>query len=160
MSWDSSNSLLLDGENASANPSIDGDAPSNAANTRAHVLLRLFCLQTHLNYRRCSPDCSPDEKSVRETIASGGIFTSWQREAKTLICHSIPLIATYSLQYSINAASVFAVGRIGKIELGAVSCRCLSILAWRSLRETASAKFDVLFDALLSLQRLQSKLRC
>ncbi|KAI1470683.1 MATE efflux family protein [Daldinia caldariorum] len=54
-------------------------------------------------------------------VASGMIETTWQREAKTIATYSRSLVLTFLLQYSINITSIFAVGRIGKIELGAVS---------------------------------------
>lgn len=61
-------------------------------------------------------------------VAEHRIKTTWQREAKTIVSYSGPLIVTFLLQYSINVTSIFAVGRIGKMELGAVSCKCLPIL--------------------------------
>lgn len=61
------------------------------------------------------------EEQWEEAVASGRLRTTWQRETKTVIAYSAPLIATFFLQYSINVASIFAVGRIGKVELGAVS---------------------------------------
>lgn len=63
------------------------------------------------------------EEQWEEAVISGRIRTTWQRETKTIVQYSIPLIVTFVLQYSINVASIFAVGRIGKIELGAVSCK-------------------------------------
>lgn len=54
-------------------------------------------------------------------VAAGKITTSWQRETKVLIKSSGPLILTFLLQYSLPVASIFTVGHIGKIELGAVS---------------------------------------
>ncbi len=57
-------------------------------------------------------------------MAAGQIRTTWQREAKTITEYSRVLIVTFLLQYSINVASIFAVGHIGKLELGAVSCKC------------------------------------
>lgn len=63
-----------------------------------------------------------DEQWV-QAVTEGRIRTTWQRETKTLVEYSAPLIATFFLQYSINVASIFAVGRIGVIELGAVSCK-------------------------------------
>lgn len=54
-------------------------------------------------------------------VAAGKIHTTWQREAKTIAVYSRSLVITFLLQYSINVASIFAVGHIGKIELGAVS---------------------------------------
>lgn len=61
-------------------------------------------------------------------VAEHRIKTTWQREAKTIASYSAPLIVTFLLQYSINVTSIFAVGRIGKLELGAVSCK--SINSW------------------------------
>jgi multidrug resistance protein, MATE family len=54
-------------------------------------------------------------------VATGRIKTTWQRETKTITAYAAPLIVTFLLQYSINVTSIFAVGRIGKEELGAVS---------------------------------------
>lgn len=63
------------------------------------------------------------DQQWEDAVASGRLRTTWQRETKTVISYSLPLIVTFFLQYSINVASIFAVGRIGKIELGAVSCK-------------------------------------
>lgn len=56
-----------------------------------------------------------------EAVASGRITTTWQREAKTLGQYSSPLVITFVLQYSLTVASIFTIGHIGKVELGAVS---------------------------------------
>ncbi|KAJ3492303.1 hypothetical protein NLG97_g5426 [Lecanicillium saksenae] len=66
------------------------------------------------------------EQQWMEAVASGRIRTTWQRETKTVVTYCIPLITTFALQYSINVASIFAVGRIGKMELGAVSLANMS----------------------------------
>ncbi|KAK3944909.1 ethionine resistance-conferring protein 1 [Diplogelasinospora grovesii] len=71
----------------------------------------------------------PDESAAHEhlneqweaAVAAGQIKTTWQREAKTIAIYSRSLIVTFLLQYSINVASIFAVGRLGTRELGAVS---------------------------------------
>lgn len=60
-------------------------------------------------------------KTWNEAVAAGKINTSWRREAKVLSKSSAPLILTFVLQYSLPVASIFTVGHIGKIELGAVS---------------------------------------
>jgi MATE family multidrug resistance protein len=60
-------------------------------------------------------------KTWNEAVAAGKINTSWRREAKVLTKSSAPLILTFILQYSLPVASIFTVGHIGKIELGAVS---------------------------------------
>ncbi|KAK7418373.1 hypothetical protein QQX98_003993 [Neonectria punicea] len=61
-----------------------------------------------------------------QAVAEHRIRTTWQRETKTIVAYSTPLIITFMLQYSINVTSIFAVGRIGKIELGAVSLANMS----------------------------------
>ncbi|OAA47740.1 Multi antimicrobial extrusion protein [Metarhizium rileyi] len=66
------------------------------------------------------------EQQWEDAIASGRLQTTWQREAKTVVAYSWPLIITFLLQYSINVTSIFAVGRIGRIELGAVSLANMS----------------------------------
>ncbi|KAK3318531.1 mate-domain-containing protein [Apodospora peruviana] len=54
-------------------------------------------------------------------VAAGQIKTTWQREAKTIAGYSSTLIITFMLQYSLNVASIFAVARLGTLELGAVT---------------------------------------
>lgn len=56
-----------------------------------------------------------------EAVLSGKIKTTWQREAKVLARYSGPLLLTFLLQYSLTVASIFTVGHLGKVELGAVS---------------------------------------
>ncbi|ODA76326.1 hypothetical protein RJ55_08171 [Drechmeria coniospora] len=73
-----------------------------------------------------SPSTDDVEQQWEEAVASGRLRTTWQRETKTLLSYSAPLIATFVLQYSINVTSIFAVGRIGKVELGAVSLANMS----------------------------------
>lgn len=60
-------------------------------------------------------------KKWEQAIAAGKIKTTWQREAKVLTRYSAPLIVTFLLQYSLTVASIFTVGHLGTIELGAVS---------------------------------------
>jgi multidrug resistance protein, MATE family len=60
-------------------------------------------------------------KRWHEAVASGTVQTKWQREAKVLARSSRWLILTFMLQYSLPVASIFSVGHIGKVELGAVS---------------------------------------
>lgn len=54
-------------------------------------------------------------------VLEGKIQTTWQREAKVLGRYSGPLVLTFLLQYSLTVASIFTVGHIGTVELGAVS---------------------------------------
>lgn len=66
-------------------------------------------------------------------VAAGHIKTTWQREAKTIAVYSRSLVVTFLLQYSINVASIFAVGHIGKIELGAISRKFFPFIPWDSI---------------------------
>lgn len=61
------------------------------------------------------------DKKWEEAVLTGKIQTTWQREAKVLAKYSRSLILTFLLQYSLTMASIFTVGHIGKVELGAVS---------------------------------------
>ena len=56
-----------------------------------------------------------------KAVMAGKIKTTWQRESKVLLRYSSPLVLACILQYSLNAASIFSVGYLGKVELGAVS---------------------------------------
>lgn len=78
-------------------------------------------------------------------VASGKIQTTWQREAQTIGKYSRSLIVTFLLQYSVSIASVFAVGHIGKIELGAIS------LATMTANITCYAPFQGLATSLDTL---------
>ncbi|KAI1436623.1 MATE efflux family protein [Xylaria sp. CBS 124048] len=72
-----------------------------------------------------SGDATPDDDNLNaqweSAVAHGIIETTWRREAQTIANYSPPLILTFILQYSINITSIFTVGRIGKVELGAVT---------------------------------------
>ncbi|KAI2196680.1 hypothetical protein LOZ20_002961 [Ophidiomyces ophidiicola] len=61
------------------------------------------------------------DKTWEDAVAAGLIHTTWQREAKVLAKYTAPLMVTFLLQYSLTVASIFTVGHLGKVELGAVS---------------------------------------
>ncbi|KAL8888823.1 MAG: hypothetical protein Q9215_003814 [Flavoplaca cf. flavocitrina] len=61
------------------------------------------------------------DKQWTDAVAAGKIHTTWQREAKVLSRYSAPLIVTFLLQYSLTVASIFVVGHLGTVPLGAVS---------------------------------------
>lgn len=61
-----------------------------------------------------------------EAIAAGLIKTSWQRETVTIVRYSIPLVVTFVLQYSLTVASIFTLGHVGNVELGAASLASMS----------------------------------
>lgn len=56
-----------------------------------------------------------------ETAHKGELKASFWREAYIIVRNSAPLVVTFFLQYSLVMASLFAVGHLGKVELGAVS---------------------------------------
>lgn len=76
----------------------------------------------------CGGQDTPENIDQRweEAVISGKIHTTWQRESKVLVRYASPLVLTYVLQYSLNAASIFTVGYLGKVELGAVSLGCMT----------------------------------
>jgi MATE family multidrug resistance protein len=58
-----------------------------------------------------------------KTVTFSDISTNstWQEETKIGVAYAAPLIVTFVLQYSIDVSSVIVAGRLGKVELGAVS---------------------------------------
>ncbi|KAI0022626.1 multidrug and toxin extrusion protein [Xylariomycetidae sp. FL0641] len=73
-----------------------------------------------------TPDSGHLDAQWNAAVDAGMIETTWQREAKTIATYSRSMIVTFLLQYSINITSIFVVGRIGKVELGAVSLATMS----------------------------------
>ena len=57
---------------------------------------------------------------------NGTITTTRQAEAKILARYSMSSILTFLLQYSLTAASIISIGRLGRVELGAISLASLS----------------------------------
>ncbi|KAJ4297406.1 hypothetical protein N0V88_004327 [Collariella sp. IMI 366227] len=68
-----------------------------------------------------SPTASEEEDRWEAAVAANILRTTWQREGMVLMQHSRSLIVTFLLHYSVTVTSVFTVGRIGMLELGAVS---------------------------------------
>ena len=71
-----------------------------------------------------------DQKNLderwEEAVVAGKIKTSWQREGWVMARFSAPLMATFVLQYSLTVASIFTLGHVGNIELGAASLASMS----------------------------------
>ncbi|KAL1860814.1 hypothetical protein Plec18170_001326 [Paecilomyces lecythidis] len=61
------------------------------------------------------------DRKWEEAVAAGLIRTTWRREARVIGRYSAPLMVTFLLQYSLTVASIFTLGHLGKVELGAVS---------------------------------------
>ncbi|KAI1337393.1 MATE efflux family protein [Xylariaceae sp. FL0016] len=68
-----------------------------------------------------SPSSDLVDQQWEAAVAIGAIETTWQREAKTIATYSRSLILTSLLQYSVNITSMFTVGHLGTMELGAIS---------------------------------------
>jgi len=80
-------------------------------------------LMDHDMYGPQTPLPRDVHKIWEEAVAAHRVNTTWQREAKTLIGYSAPLIATFLLHYSVTIGSVVTVGRLGMLELAAVNRR-------------------------------------
>ncbi|OKL59353.1 hypothetical protein UA08_05187 [Talaromyces atroroseus] len=85
-----------------------------------------------LGNREESLDNNEIDRKWEEAVASGLIQSSWKREARVIGTYSLPLIVTFLLQYSLTVASIFTVGHLGTVELGAVSLASMtvSITGW------------------------------
>ena len=115
------NRLFDTGAGFGARRSEDGDSalPSRDEGFEASETTTLLGDQQH----GCGGDGAPDHDTRlwKEMVASGKMQAEWQQEAKVLARYSSSLILTFMLQYSLTVTSIFSVGHIGKIELGAVS---------------------------------------
>lgn len=67
------------------------------------------------------------DRKWEEAVTAGLIHSSWQREARVIGQYSLPLIVTFLLQYSLTVASIFTVGHLGTVELGAVSLASMTV---------------------------------
>jgi len=93
----------------------------NAEPTETSALL------THGGHESARSHHETLNRQWEEAVAAGKIRTTWQREAKTILRYSSSLTVTFILQYSLTVASIFTVGHIGKVELGA--CALASMTA-------------------------------
>ncbi len=94
-------------------------------------------------------DTSSQEEHLDEqwqaAVAAGQIKTTWQREAKTIAVYSRSLVVTFLLQYSLNVTSIFAVGRLGTLELGAVSLATMTAnITWYAPVQGLATSLDTL----------------
>ncbi|EDN03210.1 conserved hypothetical protein [Histoplasma mississippiense (nom. inval.)] len=92
--------------------------PDSSATETTALLASSTALGNHV-----SDNVSDDEVGSKweEAVEAGLIHTTWRREAKVLSKYTVPLMITFILQYSLTVASIFTVGHLGKVELGAVS---------------------------------------
>jgi len=88
----------------------------------------------------CAADAIATEQSAGVQLGQksgpNDSCSKWRGEAMTLISYAAPLVVSFFLQYSIDVSSVVAAGRLGKIELGAVSCQSVSMPASRCYNAT------------------------
>ncbi|EED16966.1 MATE efflux family protein subfamily, putative [Talaromyces stipitatus ATCC 10500] len=67
------------------------------------------------------------DRKWEEAVTAGLIQSTWRREARVIGQYSLPLIVTFLLQYSLTVASIFTVGHLGTVELGAVSLASMTV---------------------------------
>jgi MATE family multidrug resistance protein len=60
-------------------------------------------------------------KRWEDAIVNQQLETTWKYEAKLLYATSVPMLVTFLLQYSLQFASIFSLGRLGRDELAAAS---------------------------------------
>ena len=105
------------GRGRSSNATEGSLGPTGAAEPSERSAL----LSPHRSNSGWQPDSAVIASTWDEAIAEGRIQTTWQRETKVLARYSLPLVLTFLLQYSLTVTSIFTVGHLGKVELGAVS---------------------------------------
>lgn len=71
-----------------------------------------------------------------EIAAPGNISVIWLHETKIILSYAAPLVVTFLLQYSIDVSSIFAAGRLGQLELGAVTCQLPPSCRWNMFLST------------------------
>ena len=114
------NSVILDGKRNAMSQSIGnldgsvGDEEQGLAETTP------LLSDPSVQYGGQDSPANLDRK-WEEAVLEGKIQTTWKRETKVLARYSGPLVLTFLLQYSLTVASIFTLGHLGKVELGAVS---------------------------------------
>ncbi|CAN6664695.1 ethionine resistance-conferring protein 1 [Trichomonascus vanleenenianus] len=125
-----SRSFQAEGEESAIEEDYDAYSPREAAQLAREQQALLADNNIDYGSLDIRNDLSFDE--AREAVLStnkvwdsainqGRVATSIKRELIVLCNNSLPLTVTFLLQYSLPVASVFSVGHLGKIELGAVS---------------------------------------
>ncbi|PGH18420.1 hypothetical protein AJ79_00489 [Helicocarpus griseus UAMH5409] len=90
-------------------------------------------------------DSADVDKKWEEAVEAGLIHTTWGRETKVLTKYTLPLMVTFLLQYSLTVASIFTVGHLGKVELGAVSLASMTAnITGYSIYQGLSTSLDTL----------------
>lgn len=98
----------------------DKNIPSSYTTETSPLLASAAC---SADGRIVSSASTPRQERQNEVVPSCDADVGWKFEAKIVVSSSAPLVITFLLQYSIDALSLIAAGRIGKLELGAVSCK-------------------------------------
>lgn len=92
------------------------------------LLSRQISRQTYTDPSQKSREVTRAErrKLWQEAVEANKVNTTWKYEAKLLTTSATPLIATFMLQYSMQFASIFSSGHIGREELAAASLGSMS----------------------------------
>lgn len=77
------------------------------------------CATSERDFEASAADPSSD--AFVESVQSQTELAAWATEAKVLASTSSTMAVTFFLQFSINFMSIFAAGRLGKLELGAAA---------------------------------------
>lgn len=101
------------------------DLQNDASAVVATEKTSLIALNLHLSLKY-EDDSELIDQKWEEAVRDGKIRTTLRRESLVLWRHSRALVLTFVLQYSLPTASVFAVGHLGKTELGALSLASIS----------------------------------
>lgn len=106
--------------------SDDEGAPASIIDETTSLLSRQISRQ--LNAESIPRDVPRAErrKKWEDAVQAQKVVTTWKYETKLLISSSTPLIATFVLQYSMQFASIFSLGHLGRTELAAASLASMS----------------------------------
>ncbi|OJD15220.1 hypothetical protein AJ78_04519 [Emergomyces pasteurianus Ep9510] len=125
-------------EEASAQPPEPAFSPGPSATETTALLAQSSCHNDHVN-------AADVGRKWEEAVEAGLIHTTWGREAKVISKYTAPLMITFILQYSLTVASIFTVGHLGKVELGAVSLASMTAnITGYSIYQGLSTSLDTL----------------
>ncbi|KAI9683623.1 MAG: hypothetical protein M1829_004927 [Trizodia sp. TS-e1964] len=137
-----SNSSTADSAAQSHSMAVSDDQPTEYTLLLASNNASINPPGSHSDY---SPSLGGISQKWEDAVLSGNIQTTWQGEAKTLAKYSRSLVLSFLLEYSLTVTSIFTVGHIGKLELGAASLASMtSNIAGFAIIQGLSTSLDTL----------------
>ena len=114
---------VMEGQEADERGRKYSGGSDRASPTENTGLLSRDPAQGHYDAIPQTPEISQDERRRKweDAVQSHKLTTSWKYETKLLLLSAAPLIATFSLQYSMQFASIFTLGHLGRISLASSS---------------------------------------